>query len=1191
MTQALLRRLLHERFRQFSTYILFLLFFSLSLTSFLLAYHKGGPLYKSLNAGMNDVHVNAPFIVYYLTATVFQFCILITAYFFGRQGLRDFQQNTYQFVFAAPVKKSTYISAHLIAETVRMLFIYSGIGLGAWMAASFHSNSPITAHVPGSILLPYLTNIIPNLLLFGSLSYLLTLYTRKIYPVYVITAASVILKIFTGITTRLESSVASLFLDPFGIAALNSVLKTWSVTEKNTLLIALQNEIVINRIFWLLITGVFAYVILKKIKLACIDTFSQKTSTSAIIHFTSVESKKDFSLSAFWYSVVRIAWQDFISLCKNRFFIMIVSLAVLMLLIVGFQYVGIVRNTQTYPVTYEMLKISENIFLLFVFMIIAFTSAESVWRDRDIKTSNIIDSLPVNNTAWMLGKITSVSLVVFSLMSVIMIMGIIIQTLHGYFRYDFGQYVTTLFVIRWVQFSLIAVMSVTLQVLAPKKYIGYIMVILFFAMQDVAYDLISQHNLAGFANIIPIVHSDMNGFDVYLKRALMFNGYWTGVAVLIVILGIGFWKNGYAFTLRDRIYSFATRMNNYVAIGAVVGITFIAAFGSTAYYTTTHTNTFISDKQFDRQSAEYEIKYKSYDSALHPKVTAVVIQAELYPSKRFCKINGILSLENKTEQPLSEIYLEIPEGAKNVSIILSSSAQLLIDDTTYGIRLYRLTTPLLPHDKLTVDCTLTRDNYGIENEGSDRDIIPNGSFLYYKDIIPGIGYDANRTKEITDPQKRIEFGLSPRKEYSNSTDIARSQAMISKDGDYVALEITVSTEAEQTALAPGFCKKQWNENGRVYATYSSDVLVLKYFAILSGRYAVAKDSWGSIPIEIYYHPNHSYNIDIMIKSAKDTLAYCTSNFSPYPYKKIQIIEFPRYQIYAEAFPGMIPISEGFGFIARFKPNTVEYAYRTIAHEIGHQWWAHIVTSAFYPGHQMLTEMAAQYTAVTMMKKHYSLQAFDTVIRNSVKEYFKGRRHATEYEPPMLKTVPEHPYVHYDKAIVIMNALQEYIGEENCTKAYRNYCTKFASTAPPFALSSDLYDEFKKVTPNEYAYLLNEWFATVTLYSVVAKNASYDVIDDNHYLVTISYSLEKVSLLETGESTRLETDTHVQISIYDNNGKEYKMIKLLKNNTGTIEIPVDFKPESAGLNTHYLLIEKDYNDNTVKCIKSDKNIPI
>ncbi len=1191
MIRLVLLHFLKERFRQFSTYFLFTLFFALSLTCFLLTYHKGGPLYKTLSAGMNEIKVNAPFIVYFLTAIVFQYCILLTVYFFGRLGLRDFHHNTYQLVFTTPVKKSTYITANLISEILRHLFIFSGIGFGACIATSFYSTSPMTAHITGSFILPYITNIIPNLVIFGVFSYLLTLFTRKLFPVYLITTSSIILKIFAGITTQLESTVLSIFLDPFGISALSSVIKTWSITEKNTFVIALQNEIVLNRLFWLLITATFAYIILKKINLSCSEDFSKKSSPTPIPCFTHCEPQKDYSSKSFLHTVLQIARQDFRYLCKNRFFIMITSLATLILLIVGYKYVGIVRNTQTYPVTYEILKISENIFIMFVFMIIAFTTAESVWRDRDLKSYLYLDTLPTRNSAWMIGKLISVSTIVFVLMTLFMIIGIVIQTLHGYFKYDFGQYLITLFLIRWVQFSLIAIVSLILQVIAPKKYIGYIMVIIFYAMPDIIYDFISQHNLAIFANIMSIIYSDMNGFDVYLTRSLLFNGYWAGISVLFISIGIGCWKNGYLLTLRYRFSSFMANMNRNITFGALVGLLFIGIFGTTAYYTTTKTNLFINDTAIEENAVNYEKTYKSYCMVPHPKITKIVLDTDLYPSKRYCTVQGTLTLENTTTEPITEIFLEFPDGAKSVSVSMGTSAHLKIDDISYNIKIFSLLQTLQPQDSLEISYSFRRENFGIKNSGHDRDIIPNGSFLYYFDLIPGVGYDANRHKEITDTAKRAQYGLPPHQQYSNNPDTARMHAMICKDADYVTLQITVGTENDQTTIAPGTCRKQWKENNRTYTRYVSDQPILKYFAIFSGRYNVAKDTWQSLPVEVYYHPEHTYNIGIMMEAIKNSLTYCTANFSDFPYGKIQIVEFPRYEIYAESFPGVIPISEGFGFIARFKPDSVEYVYRTIAHEIGHQWWAHIVTCANYPGHQMLTEMLAQYTAVALMKKRYSVHAFDTTLKNTVKDYFKGRRRATEYEPSMMKTTPEHPYVHYEKSIIIMNALQEYIGEKTCNNALRNYCRNFATTKAPFALSSDLYKEFEAVTPTEFHYLLNEWLNNVTLYSITVTNSSYVAVDKNSYVVSLSYSLEKFSFSNNGESTRLETDTHVQISIYDKNGKEYKMIKLLKNNTGTIEIPVDFKPESAGLNTHYLLIEKDYNDNTVKCVKTDKNISI
>ena len=54
----------------------------------------------------------------------------------------------------------------------------------------------------------------------------------------------------------------------------------------------------------------------------------------------------------------------------------------------------------------------------------------------------------------------------------------------------------------------------------------------------------------------------------------------------------------------------------------------------------------------------------------------------------------------------------------------------------------------------------------------------------------------------------------------------------------------------------------------------------------------------------------------MDDGVKDALDYYTRNFSPYQHKQVRILEFPRYQQFAQSFPNTIPFSESIGFIAK-----------------------------------------------------------------------------------------------------------------------------------------------------------------------------------------------------------------------------------------------------------------------------------
>ena len=89
----------------------------------------------------------------------------------------------------------------------------------------------------------------------------------------------------------------------------------------------------------------------------------------------------------------------------------------------------------------------------------------------------------------------------------------------------------------------------------------------------------------------------------------------------------------------------------------------------------------------------------------------------------------------------------------------------------------------------------------------------------------------------------------------------------------------------------------------------TDAPILHFFSMQSARYAVKRDKWNDVNLEIYYQPGHEYNLDRMLAATKASLDYYTRNFGPYQHHQFRIIEFPRFSRaggFAESFPNTVP---------------------------------------------------------------------------------------------------------------------------------------------------------------------------------------------------------------------------------------------------------------------------------------------
>jgi aminopeptidase N len=399
----------------------------------------------------------------------------------------------------------------------------------------------------------------------------------------------------------------------------------------------------------------------------------------------------------------------------------------------------------------------------------------------------------------------------------------------------------------------------------------------------------------------------------------------------------------------------------------------------------------------------------------------------------------------------------------------------------------------------------------------------------------------------------------------------------------------VSTTADQIAVAPGSLQREWTEDNRRFFHYKSDGPILCFYSFLSARYEVLRDQWNDVAIEIYYQKGHEYNLDSMVKAIKTSLDYFTSNFSPYQHKQVRILEFPRYQRFAQSFPNTIPYSEGVGFIAHVDPNDerdIDYPFYITAHEVAHQWWAHQVIGGNVQGATMLSETLAQYSALMVMKHTFGPDKMKRFLSYELDRYLMGRGTERKKEMP-LALVENQPYIHYNKGSLVMYALQDYIGESTVNQALSSFLKAAAFQQPPYCVSRELIEHFRQVTPADLAYIIEDLFETITIYDNRTKLATYEKQSDGKYAVHIHVAARKYRADELGEEKEIPINDYIDIGVLDDDGN---YLYLQKHKIGSREseivVEVDGRPAKAGIDPINKLVDRQPKDNVVSVKLSD-----
>ncbi|MEO8102740.1 MAG: M1 family aminopeptidase, partial [Betaproteobacteria bacterium] len=1045
---------------------------------------------------------------------------------------------------------------------------------------------------------PYILVLLPNTLLIGCIFFVTAALTKKMLPVYI---GSVLCLIGYLISLQLlrdidNKTIASL-IDPFGATAIGRIAEYWTVADRNTRLIPLEGVLLWNRLLWLGVAMAAAAFGYWRFSFARFSGERAAGRMKTISDVPGDESAMPVSMArppiitpAGLNMLPNLVWLNLRETVKNIYFGVLVLAGILFM---GFASttLGNMFGTNTWPVTYQMTGLLGGTFGLFMLIIIAFYAGELVWRERDNRLDQIIDATPVPTWLPLLSKLLALMLVPVLLQILLMVCGMTIQSFKGYFHFEIGLYLKELLGLQLLDYWLICALAIAVHSAVNHKYLGHFVMIVYYIAISFSGGLGFEHNLYKYGSIPSLTYSDMNGFGHFLPRAFAFQAYWSAAALLLTIGAYLLWTRGTVGGWRERMVMARNRYQGGVVAASALSVLLFAGLGGFIYYNTNILNIYRSSKDAQQRQVDYEKKYKATAAVPQPRIIAVSLKTDLYPSEQRVRMAGSYRLKNKNNMPVTEVFLGfLQEDLTFHRLEFDVPADLAENDERIGIRRYKLKSPLAPGAEATLNFDLELATHGFTNSGSNTDVVYNGSFINGRNILPAIGYQENM--ELARDQDRKKFGLAPKERMRDREDaVGLASSYLSNDADWITFDTVVGTEEDQIAIAPGYLQKEWKEGGRRYFSYKMDVPILNFFAFQSARYQVKRDQWhgatGDVPIEVYYHPGHEYNIDRMIAATKASLTYFSNAFSPYQHKQFRIIEFPRYASFAQAFPNTIPYSEGIGFIARVREGDekdIDYPYYVTAHEAAHQWWAHQLLGGNVQGGTMLSETLAQYSALMVMKQKYGEARMQKFLAYEMDRYLGGRAFEQKKELPLAR-VENQPYIHYRKGSVVMYALQDYIGEENVNRALKAMLREAAYQGPPYPNSTLFLKHIRAVTPPHLQYVIDDMFENIILFDNRITKATWKELPGGKFEVAMKITVKKRKADKLGKEEDVPPADWIDVGVLDDKGIPIFLEKrMIDKEDNDITVVVDRKPAKAGIDPLNKLIDRRPKDNTISVEK-------
>jgi hypothetical protein len=1149
----------------------------------------------TIGGALENTYRNAPFVIENYYSILNLLSLLFVVAFVNSAASRDFAFNTHQLLFTTPLKKFDYLAGRFLGSAliavIPTLGVSLGILVGKWMPwVDPERWGPVNwpAHLYGVLVFA-----IPDTLFIAAIIFTIAVMTRS-----TVTSFLGGLVLLTGygvgqaLTTDVQHETWAALLDPFGIRTFTLATKYWTVAEKNTLTIGYSGLLLWNRLIWLAVAvAIFAFAY-SRFRFEERAGRSKKVGDSGepapLVPASLPELHQAFGLGAQWAQFWGDFKVEFLGLIKSTSFIVITCASLLNVI------PGLILNASegygntSLPVTYRLTEIVQGTLYLFLICMVTYYAGVLVWKERDARMDEIEDALPHPDWPSYASKLSALLCTIFLIVCLAGVSGILTQVFSGYHRYQFGLWATELLVMDFTTFVFLAALAYFVHVISPNKYVGYFAFIAFvIANQFVWRPLHIATLLVQFGSQPTTTYSDFFGFAPYWKSWTWFTAYWLAFCGLLAVASILLWQRG-----RDRGWKLrlqAARLR-FTAPFGVLAFVLLAAFlgtGAWIYYNTKVLNTIVSEDDGDRISADYEKTYKKYDKLPQPRVIDLKYAIDLYPERRAATMRADTIIQNKTDKPIQLLHLNYagPDYRTEVQI---DGARLNQDDQRLQYRIYEFDPPMQPGEKRRFRFTVTREPRGFENTVSVLQVVQNGTFFNNAEVSPAIGYQPQR--ELDNRNKRKKFGLKekdlmPALERNCTADCMDSY--LSNNSDWVNVETVISTSPGQIAVAPGSLERQWTANGRCYFQYKLDHFSLNFYSFLSANYEVSRTEWNGIKIEVYYLKEQPWNVPKMLRSVEKSFEYYTKNFGPYPQKEARIIEFPRIARFAQAFPGTMPYSEAIGFIANLKnPEDIDMVYYVVAHEMGHQWWAHQVVGANMQGATLLSETLAQYSALMVMEKEYGRDIMRKFLKYEMDNYLRSRGRELLKERPLLRVDSDQGYVHYRKGSVVMYYLKEMIGEEAVNRALRKVLHQYGYAPPPYPASYALVDALREETPPQYQYLIQDLFYDITLFSNRTLSATAAKRADGKYDVTIHVDAKKFKADEKGEEHEVPVNDWIEIGAFAKppKGKKYGKTLyrdrvLMKSGPATFTFTVNEAPDKAGIDPFLLLIDRIPDDNT------------
>jgi len=1137
-----------------------------------------------------DFILNSPFIITAVTVFSCQIWLLIAPVVAGDAAARDVHTGLYPLVSTSPVSKAEYLGGRFLAAFVLHALILLGVQVGSLLAAHAPGANPdiIGPFRPAAYLAAYGFIALTNAFIATTFQFSAALVSGRPIASYVGSLGLFFLSYPVTFTLYLSGlGQRALLADPIGVMAImNEMMSNWTIVEKNVRMFTLEGPMLWNRLLWLGISLVTIAVVYLRYRFAhrtATDPLSRLVrrlrgtaptadSAAARTAVSVPQVRQSLGFATHVRQTLAIARVSFWMIAKTPaglFLLVAFPMFLVLVLTIESQHWGVPLQPRTgYLLTRFLTSPLTQAadFRVIIPLLIVYFAGELVWRERDTGLSENVDATPAPEWVLFGGKFLGLSLVLVALMAMLTMTGMVVQVMASFHDFQIGLYLRILLGLQLPEYLLFAALALMLHVAVNQKYVGLVVSLVAYFLIIFSSFLGLHHNLLVYSGSPGWSFTDMRGFAGTVGPWLWFKLYWGAWALLLVVVARLLWVRGKESGFGKRLQIARGRFNRATVATAALAAGLILSLGGFVFYNTNVLNEYITDGEMVERRVDYERRYGKYEGIPQPQRTATKLHVEIHPSRRVATIRGSYRLVNRDTVPIDSVHLE-PAFYVETRVTFDRPARTVVVDKKLGHSIYVLDEPLQPGDSLTLSFDVKLERHGFRNRGSRESgagiaILENGTY-FTNGALPVIGYRPIR--ELWSAEDRRKHGLPRQLTLTPPGDI---DPTVTADAP-ATFEAIVSTDADQVAVAPGELRRRWNEGGRRYFHYVSDVPINGMDVFFSANYTVHRERWNGVDVQVFVHPGHTKNLERLLRGARASLDYYSAQFGPYPYRFLQIVEQPG-NFLGMGVDGSGVVTSGEGTLLLNPPDDgFDVLFEVIAHEIGHQWWGMQLKPAWAEGGGVISEGLAWYSTMQLVKNVKG--------REALRRLMSFMREPNPWPPirtgfPLLRAID--PWANYRKGPYAMHALSEYVGETKVNGALRTLVEKKASS---LATTLDMYRELQAVTPDSLKPLLHDLFEVNTFWTFDTKQASAVQTETGDWQVTFEIEARKVVADSAGKETELPMTEWVELGVFAAAeqgqvlGKPLYVEKhRIRSGRQAITVTVSDKPARGGIDPYNLL---------------------